>query len=57
LKAYPPHPSFLLYIMLLECKTTLKAWDGVDTRDVLYFVSITILFLSFTVYNLKSFKF
>jgi ABC-2 type transport system permease protein len=29
----------------------------IDTRDVLYFVSITVLFLSFTVYNLKSFKF
>jgi ABC-2 type transport system permease protein len=27
-----------------------------DTRDLLYFVSITVLFLSFTVYNLKSFK-
>jgi ABC-2 type transport system permease protein len=28
----------------------------IDTRDVVYFVSITILFLSFTVYNLKSIK-
>ncbi len=28
----------------------------IDTRDVLYFVSITVLFLSFTVYNLKSIK-
>ena len=27
-----------------------------DTRDILYFVSITFLFLSFTVYKLKSFK-
>lgn len=27
-----------------------------DTRDLLYFISISILFLSFTVYNLKSFK-
>lgn len=27
-----------------------------DTRDILYFVSVTILFLSFTVFNLKSFK-
>ena len=26
----------------------------IDTRDVIYFISITILFLSFTVYNLKS---
>jgi ABC-2 type transport system permease protein len=29
---------------------------GADTRDVLYFVSVTVLFLSFTVYKLKSFK-
>jgi ABC-2 type transport system permease protein len=28
----------------------------IDTRDVLYFVSLTVLFLSFTVYNLKSIK-
>lgn len=28
----------------------------IDTRDVLYFVSITIAFLSFTVYKLKSLK-
>ena len=28
----------------------------IDTRDVIYFVSLTILFLSFTVYNLKSIK-
>ncbi|MBC5838118.1 gliding motility-associated ABC transporter permease subunit GldF [Flavobacterium muglaense] len=28
----------------------------IDTRDVLYFTSITILFLSLTVYQLKSFK-
>jgi len=28
----------------------------IDTRDVAYFVSITVMFLSFTVYNLKSIK-
>lgn len=28
----------------------------IDTRDVLYFISITILFLSLTVYQLKTFK-
>ncbi|OXA93383.1 gliding motility-associated ABC transporter permease subunit GldF [Flavobacterium hercynium] len=28
----------------------------IDTRDVIYFLSITVLFLSFTVYQLKSFK-
>jgi ABC-2 type transport system permease protein len=27
-----------------------------DTRDIIYFVSITVLFLSFTVYNLNSIK-
>lgn len=28
----------------------------IDSRDIIYFVSITVLFLSFTVYNLKSIK-
>ena len=28
----------------------------IDSRDIIYFVSITIAFLSFTVFNLKSFK-
>ena len=28
----------------------------IDTRDVIYFVSITVLFLSFTAHNLKSIK-
>jgi len=28
----------------------------IDTRDILYFISITFLFLSFTVYKLKSYK-
>lgn len=28
----------------------------IDTRDILYFVSITVLFLSFTIYQLKSLK-
>ena len=28
----------------------------IDTRDIIYFVSITVVFLSITVYNLKSFK-
>lgn len=28
----------------------------IDSRDAIYFISITVLFLSFTVYNLKSFK-
>jgi ABC-2 type transport system permease protein len=28
----------------------------IDTRDIIYFVSISVAFLSFTVYNLKSFK-
>ncbi|SHG15573.1 protein involved in gliding motility GldF [Flavobacterium fluvii] len=28
----------------------------IDTRDVVYFASIAVLFLSFTVYNLKSIK-
>jgi ABC-2 type transport system permease protein len=28
----------------------------IDTRDIIYFVSITFLFLAFTTYNLKSIK-
>jgi len=28
----------------------------IDTRDILYFVSLTVLFLSLTVYKLKSLK-
>lgn len=28
----------------------------IDTRDIIYFVSISVLFLSFTVFNLKSIK-
>lgn len=28
----------------------------IDTRDIIYFVSIAVLFLSFTVFNLKSIK-
>jgi ABC-2 type transport system permease protein len=28
----------------------------IDTRDILYFVSITVLFLSVTVFKLKSLK-
>jgi ABC-2 type transport system permease protein len=28
----------------------------IDTRDVIYFVSVAVLFLSFTVFNLKSIK-
>ena len=28
----------------------------IDTRDIIYFLSVTLLFLSFTVYNLKSIK-
>ncbi len=27
-----------------------------DTRDILYFLSVTVLFLSFTVFQLKSYK-
>lgn len=28
----------------------------IDTRDIIYFISVTTLFLSFTVYKLKSYK-
>jgi ABC-2 type transport system permease protein len=52
-------PSFSTIIAAFGMQDHFKSMGRgvIDTRDVLYFVSITILFLSFTVYNLKSFKF
>jgi ABC-2 type transport system permease protein len=46
------------YITLFGMQDHFKSMSrGVlDTRDILYFVGITVLFLSFTVFNLKSFK-
>jgi ABC-2 type transport system permease protein len=51
-------PSFHGMISSIGMQDHFKSMSrGVmDTRDVIYFVSITLLFLSFTVYNLKSIK-
>ena len=51
-------PSFQGLISSIGMQDHFKSMSRgvIDTRDVVYFVSITILFLSFTVYNLKSIK-
>lgn len=51
-------PNFSSVISTLGMQSHFKSIGRgvIDTRDLLYFVSITIVFLSFTVYNLKSFK-
>ncbi|KAB1158048.1 gliding motility-associated ABC transporter permease subunit GldF [Flavobacterium luteum] len=51
-------PSMENFISALGMNNHFKSMSrGVlDTRDILYFVSLTILFLSFTVFKLKSLK-
>jgi ABC-2 type transport system permease protein len=51
-------PSFQSYISSIGMQSHFKSMSRgvIDSRDVLYFISITILFLSFTVYNIKSIK-
>jgi ABC-2 type transport system permease protein len=51
-------PSFSTFISALGMQDHYKSISRgvIDTRDIFYFVSITVAFLSFTVYNLKSFK-
>ncbi len=51
-------PSFQGLISSIGMQNHFKSMSRgvIDTRDVIYFVSITVLFLSFTVYNLKSIK-
>ena len=51
-------PNFSTFISALGMQDHYKSMSRgvIDTRDITYFVSITIAFLSFTVYNLKSFK-
>ncbi|CAM3108504.1 gliding motility-associated ABC transporter permease subunit GldF [Flavobacterium frigoris] len=51
-------PSFSTLISAFGMQGHFKSMGRgvIDTRDVLYFASITVLFLSFTVYKLKSFK-
>jgi ABC-2 type transport system permease protein len=51
-------PSMENFISLLGMDHHFKSMSRgvIDTRDVLYFASITITFLSFTVFKLKSLK-
>ena len=51
-------PSIENFISSLGMDSHFKSMSRgvIDTRDILYFVSVTILFLSFTVFKLKSFK-
>ncbi|AOW10052.1 gliding motility-associated ABC transporter permease subunit GldF [Flavobacterium gilvum] len=51
-------PSFSSIIAYFGMQDHYKSMSRgvIDTRDVIYFASITVLFLSFTVYNLKSIK-
>ena len=51
-------PNFSNFISALGMQDHYKSMSRgvIDTRDITYFVSISIAFLSFTVYNLKSFK-
>jgi ABC-2 type transport system permease protein len=50
--------NFESFINLLGMQTHYKSISRgvIDSRDCLYFMSITLLFLSFTVFNLKSLK-
>ena len=51
-------PSFQSLISSFGMQDHFKSMSRgvIDTRDVIYFGSITVLFLSFTVYNLKTIK-
>ena len=51
-------PSFSSLISVLGMQNHFKSMSRgvIDTRDILYFVSLMVAFLSFTVYQLKSFK-
>jgi ABC-2 type transport system permease protein len=51
-------PEFSNIISALGMQNHYKSMSRgvIDTRDILYFGSATVLFLSLTVYNLKSFK-
>ncbi len=51
-------PKFSVIISYFGMQDHYKSMSRgvIDTRDVIYFVSITVLFLSVTVFNLKSIK-
>lgn len=54
----PIFKSYEHYIAAFGINNHFKSMSRgvIDTRDILYFFSITFLFLSFTVYKLKSFQ-
>lgn len=51
-------PSFSNTISAIGMQEHYKSMSRgvIDTRDVIYFATITVLFLSFTIFQLKSFK-
>jgi ABC-2 type transport system permease protein len=53
---YLPQAQNLLSSFGMDSHFKSMSLGVIDTRDILYFVSVTIAFLSFTVYKLKTFK-
>ncbi len=51
-----PNVSNLIVALGMQDHFKSMSRGVLDTRDILYFSSITVVFLAFTVYNLKSFK-
>jgi ABC-2 type transport system permease protein len=51
----PRFSSFISYFGMQDHYKSMSR-GVIDTRDVIYFISIAVLFLSFTVFNLKSIK-
>ena len=56
LAAVVPNVSSIIASLGMQDHFKSMSRGVLDTRDILYFTSITVVFLSFTVYNLKSFK-
>lgn len=58
ISTYPVFGNFGDFIASLGMDYHFKSMSRgvIDTRDIIYFVSITVLFLSLTVYKLKSYK-
>lgn len=56
LAAYLPSAEHFISSLGMDNHFKSMSRGVIDTRDILYFVSLTILFLSFTVFKLKSHK-
>jgi ABC-2 type transport system permease protein len=56
LTAVMPNLGFIISYFGMQDHYKSLSRGVIDTRDVIYFISITVLFLSFTVFNLKSIK-